>query len=151
MRSFYRMLAVLTVLAGVGSFVVDSWRLRIEYSSLDKQAEGAAIRASRETLKKICKWQVYEAARQRLRDAYGEAPKGDQWAPEHLGIDWNYTYFYDFAADELYCTRRKTPGGPAVLSDKPERNGILDHPFVRLCICFIAVCGAALAIARTFR
>jgi hypothetical protein len=105
----------------------------------------------RQVLKQLCKWQDYEYLKPELRQFYNEHSDGQRWVPEHIATDFNYDFFYDFENDEIFCSRRETPGAPAVFSGPPQRNSDFVATVIKWCLVVLGVCIPLYILLLLFR
>ncbi len=164
MRKLYRVLAVISSLAGIGSFFVATVALvavnpnqdtGAAPSTTDRQSKPADPRLTaadrRDRLRDICNRKVYEATAKRLRAGDIHIEPIERLRPLWLGADPNFDYFYDFAKDEVFCDWRAKRGQPAVAGSGanfgPPGQGLV----VTACLTVILVCGALLLLVQALR
>lgn len=168
MRNIYRKLTVLSLLASIGSFFVGllPFAMLVEKTSTDPnepvpQTNGSTYRGNepvtrerderRERLKALCNWRIYEPKRQRLRDAYHNEPRIRYRSPVWLGTDPDFHFFYDFARDDIYCTRRERPGEPLVYGERTSDHGNERRRGILFCIIVMAICTTILHLIQVIR
>ena len=105
----------------------------------------------RKLLKQHCNWQAFEYLKPKLRQFYDEGSDGRRWAPERIASDFNYDFFYDFENDEIFCSRRKTPGGPEVFGQEQRQSWDFRAAGIKLCLWVLAICLPLYVLMLLFR
>ena len=160
----YRIFTMLALLATIGSFVVELWMAtksgepsdqspgRVTRQSPEEKGDPPLASEARSQHSEKCDLQFYRAIKQRLRSEkgrYQEAAAADRF--ERLGEDRGHIYFYDRAADEIFCVPHDREKEPVVLSNRPDPDEGRRYNVVFWCVAVMVLAGVALVATQVSR
>lgn len=160
MSEISRIMAVIAVLATVGSFLIDLRQVVDEdkqsgpqqgkpEQSIQPPAGGGKTKAGPVSRTPECKRDVYKAVARRLRAQKGSKVSLAQRI-EWLGTDPHYDYYYDHAADKIFCLPHSKQG-PLVHPRRTGRRTRRKRQAVWWSIIVIILSGVGLAIIEIAR
>lgn len=162
MREISQLLAAIAVLATIGSFLIDLRQVVNEDGVPPRTAAEGPARSAKESAagdKPVssapeCNREVYEAAVRRLRTQQKTSAADQAARVKWLGADPEFDYYYDYAADKIFCLPHTKGSKPQVRPSAADSRKRKKRHVVWLSIVVIILSGvglAAIEIARSGR